>query len=491
MSIITSTDADGFTRMTREPASPAEQDKALERHLFRDVFTDWEARRFFGLCNGDRDEQAAYDKDYGSPSEADFALCCLIALGTQDGEQIERVARATARFRPKWDTHRSYLATTIDRAAAVAHGQYLKRHAPEFDDDAALPTFQLLDDVEIDTAPDPTWLVEGLVPTDSYVVLYGESSGGKTFLALDWSLCIATGTPWRKREVKQGPVIYIGAEGRSGFKRRVHAWKTAREYVGRAGVQFINATANVRDPKTAAQLLTDIRAKLGDDQQPVMIWLDTLNRHLAGGDENSSKDIGAANATAIALREATGATVGYVHHCRKGDEAERGHSSLRNAADTMMHLGKADDGETRELTCTKQREAEEFDKQTFRMRVEGDSLVIDDPVVRAAGTLAPNDRQALQALADLYTGAPVPAGQWDVVAKLPERTFYRVRARLVKNELVERSGSRGGYCLTATGTATLTAATTATLLATAATAKPLKGVAGSVADGSEETDLPF
>src|SRR5205823_7013739 len=135
-----------------------------------------------------------------------------------------------------------------------------------------------------------------------------------------------------------------------------------------------------------------------------------------------------------------------------GDEQERGHSSLRNAADTMMHLGKADDGETRELTCTKQRDAEHFTKQTFRLRPVDDSLVIDDPAVRVAGTLAPTDRQALQALADLYTGAPVPASQSEAVASLPERTFYRVRARLLKNELVERSGSRGGYCLTATGT---------------------------------------
>jgi len=481
-------------------ASPETFAATALRGLYRDILKPDEARRLHGLMYGEPKEQDGYDTVYGSASEADAALFRYLALGLADGEALERIARTSTRYREKWDKHRSYLARSINWALDVTAAEYQRRQrklATSVEEDAAPgATFQLLDDVEIENTAEPEWLVEGILPTDSYAVLYGESEGGKTFLALDWALCVATGTPWRGRPVKQAPVVYIGAEGWSGFKRRVRAWKKARSYVGRAGVYFISATVNVREPKTAEQLLTDMRAKLGDTA-PGMIWLDTLNRHLAGGDENSSKDIGLANATAATLRAVTGATVGYNHHCRRSDEQERGHSSLRNAADTMLHLGVGDDGETRELTCSKQRDWEHFEPLTFTLRQEGDSLVIDDPRVPDPEQLTATQRKAIKALVKLYTGTPVPAGQWLTMSKLAERTFYAVRAQLLKSaKWVTQPSSRGGYVPTATAIATAerTARSTATPTATAATAKGLRSAPAAVGKNSsttEEPDLPF
>jgi hypothetical protein len=113
---------------------------------------------------------------------------------------------------------------------------------PEAEDDAEIPAaiaksvpaprkspparsrFSPLSLAEIAKLPPPEWLIDGLVPQDGLVVLYGEPAAGKSFLALDWALSIATGVPWLGREVKQGEVVYVYAEGVRGLTQRVTAW---------------------------------------------------------------------------------------------------------------------------------------------------------------------------------------------------------------------------------------------------------------------------
>src|SRR2546422_8198989 len=57
-----------------------------------------------------------------------------------------------------------------------------------------------------------------------YTTLFRSSGGGKTFVSLDWALCIATGKPWRGRAVKRGPVVYVGRseEHTSELQSRLH-----------------------------------------------------------------------------------------------------------------------------------------------------------------------------------------------------------------------------------------------------------------------------
>jgi len=47
------------------------------------------------------------------------------------------------------------------------------------------------------------------MPEDGLVVLYGDPAAGKSFLALDWGLSVATGVPSLGHEVKKGEVVYI------------------------------------------------------------------------------------------------------------------------------------------------------------------------------------------------------------------------------------------------------------------------------------------
>ena len=86
------------------------------------------------------------------------------------------------------------------------------------------PRFRLLTIEDLKSLPKPEWRVEGLLPESGLVELYGPPGVGKSFLALDWALSIAAGTPWQERKVREGDVIFVCAEGSSGLLKRVIAW---------------------------------------------------------------------------------------------------------------------------------------------------------------------------------------------------------------------------------------------------------------------------
>lgn len=64
--------------------------------------------------------------DYGSQSEADQALCNLIAFYTQDYEQIDRIFTSSGLYRDKWDRE-DYKTNTIDNAIHGLTSTYQKQ----------------------------------------------------------------------------------------------------------------------------------------------------------------------------------------------------------------------------------------------------------------------------------------------------------------------------------------------------------------------------
>lgn len=75
-----------------------------------------------------------------------------------------------------------------------------------------------------------------------------------------------------------------------------------------------------------------------------MIIIDTLACAMAGGDENSSRDMGLTISGAKALQSATGGLVILVHHTGKdASRGLRGHSSLNAALDACVEVKRHDD----------------------------------------------------------------------------------------------------------------------------------------------------
>lgn len=198
-------------------------------------------------------------------------------------------------------------------------------------------------------------LVEDLLDQGAMTVLYGESNTGKTFVTMDLAYHVAAGRPWGGMETRQHSVVYIVAEGGMGARKRAAAIRA--KYGPCADFHYLLMPVNLRDPK--ADLGPLIEALRGVDRLGLVV-LDTLSRVLAGGDENSSVDMGALVRHFDAIRAATGAHLIAVHHTgKKLANGARGHSLLRAATDTEIEISD------RKIKVTKQRDMEKFSEAAF------------------------------------------------------------------------------------------------------------------------------
>lgn len=69
------------------------------------------------------------------------------------------------------------------------------------------------------------WNVQDILQCDGIGWIYGAPGSYKTVMAMDMACCIATGRPWCGRETRQGPVLYISAEGGAGIYAMRNAWE--------------------------------------------------------------------------------------------------------------------------------------------------------------------------------------------------------------------------------------------------------------------------
>ena len=291
---------------------------------------------------------------------------------------------------------------------------------PAYERASARLRASLLDDDEITDLPDPEPLIYDTLPLDGIAVLWGPSGSGKSLVALDWALHVVTGREWWGREVHQGSVLYVVAEGARGTKHRYEAWKEFHEVSEVSGMKWMTAPANILDPAERHALLSIV-----DEFQPTFTVLDTLARHIPGGDENSSETMSQIVATLDDIKRCTGGTALGVHHSGKNlDAGSRGHSSLKGALDAELsaHVTR-DHGHMKvRVHAEKFKDWEDHrDLFTARMVLVGQSMV---PSIE--GSLTANERQALVCL----NGTALSWTEWFKVSGLARSTFGRAQKRL-------------------------------------------------------------
>lgn len=201
--------------------------------------------------------------------------------------------------------------------------------------------------VDLRNRPPASWLIKGLLPLRGTASLVGDSNVGKSFCALDAGLAIARGEPWFGKEVKQGGVLYVAAEGGYGFGRRLEGYEM-HHGIDTNALPFglIDSGIDLRTNQVdAGRINAAALAFAQETGQPLrLIVLDTMARMLSGGDENSSTDMGHVLAMADKISQTTGALVLIVHHVGKDQQrGARGHSSFRAALDAQLIVTKQKD----------------------------------------------------------------------------------------------------------------------------------------------------
>lgn len=291
----------------------------------------------------------------------------------------------------------------------------------------------LLDDAGLDAIPDPVPLIRGLIYRDTLVWLQGRPGHGKSFVALDWAASVCTGETWQGFPVSRGPVLYLIAEGGSGFKARVRAWKKATGSSD-TGIRFLPVAVQSSNA-TAWAALCRLAAELG----PALVVIDTQARVTVGMEENTSRDMSTFVDRCEDLRIASGGTVLVIHHQGRTGEHLRGHSSMEGAATTIVRAEK--DGETVKLTCVKQKDEPEFEDIALRLIPTDSSavLALTDTVDSPQAT-SPAVRKMLSEWWRIHESDLVSVAVLVKSGVVVEATFHRAKKALIRAGLVATDG---------------------------------------------------
>ena len=300
--------------------------------------------------------------------------------------------------------------------------------------------------------PPAEWLITEILEKGTVGCLFGPSGEGKTFVALDLALSVATGRSWHGHATTQGSVVYVVAEGTRGIWKRVQAWLQYLNVATVSDVFFALEAVQLRPGTDADDLMGRIKER---KLQPAFIILDTLAQCFVGGDENSAKDMGEAVATARRLSSELDAAVLLVHHSgrRRGRHA-RGSSALQGNVDVVFSVRKTAAGQIT-VSSVKQKDHPPFQDITAKLQPvsvgeEESSCVLVSPVCARGGpvvsrsrpTISENHQQALTALSPSGEDG-LQAGDWRSAVgvardcELSRKTFSNWRRALLEQGLIE------------------------------------------------------
>jgi hypothetical protein len=189
----------------------------------------------------------------------------------------------------------------------------------------------------------PIELVKGIAPRKGTSLLVGQSSTGKSFIATDLSISIATGAQFFGRQVKRrGGVVYIALEGGDTFGNRVTA---AAEHRGIKKEIPFNYSTTQRDLSNDGELERLIKELKQIDAHfqrkfgiPLcLVIIDTMSVAFSLENENDNAQVAAICKRLQRIEAETGAHVMGIHHAGKNQDAgARGASAWRANVDNVL-----------------------------------------------------------------------------------------------------------------------------------------------------------
>lgn len=196
---------------------------------------------------------------------------------------------------------------------------------------------EMLTEDDLVNMPTPEPLINGVLNLDSEAWLIGAPGSRKSFVALDMAARVASGRMWQGCRVKQGPVVYIAAEGASGLGTRVRAWRKTYGGIG-DGLRVLPRPVQAGSARDGLNREWFVLIEACRRLEPALVVIDTQARVTLGLKENSADEMGVYIAAVSALRSATSACVLTVHHTGRTGQDARGSSAIDGAQGTELRV---------------------------------------------------------------------------------------------------------------------------------------------------------
>ena len=222
--------------------------------------------------------------------------------------------------------------------------------------------------------PEPQYWIDGVIPQGEQVVLYGDPEAGKTFLALDWAMSVATGRACFGRTTTPGRVLYMSGEGNARITSRMHAWMSF--HGARPRPEQLLMTDHVPDLMND-QVIENLAREISRREIDLVI-IDTLGRAMSigGGDISSPPDTAQALKNMQVLSAYRPATTPVVIHHKIKSGTMAGSYNLLGGVDVAL-VAEVAEGETEGvLRFQKRKDGVKGEVCSYRWKESGRSAVL-------------------------------------------------------------------------------------------------------------------
>lgn len=303
--------ADPATNSAVDPSAPADAGQLLR------------ARNFLRDCVGHGDVAI---EGSGGDARTYAVFAQLRDLGLDHGQALDLVSemwnpwcsppwtedelslKAEHAYKYAQNAAGAWSTAPADQVFSLAHAEAASAPAP------AAPKksrFVPEDDDDMDKEPDGKWLVEGVIPDQTTVLMYGPTGSYKSFVALDVALALATGKETFGQKTEAGCVFYGALEGAADIKRaRRPAWRMARGITGKTPFYMMPAP-RIGTPGEMEEFAQQIQLTL-KGRPCRLIVLDTASKMMVGSD--ATKDVPRLVAFCDGLVEMFKCSVLVIHH---------------------------------------------------------------------------------------------------------------------------------------------------------------------------------
>ena len=178
---------------------------------------------------------------------------------------------------------------------------------------------EALDDVLKGIGPPPIdWLVHGFMPRGTVLMWASDYGVGKSLLAYDLAIAIATGQPFLGFPCVQGPVLYFDEENARSFAHeRVYKLGQGREVKQLDGIFLLHLQQMMA--RTVRDWSRDM-AEATERVRPALVVIDTLSSFYGGPGLGKENDASMMKGLLAVLRASSlkyGGTLLILHHIPK------------------------------------------------------------------------------------------------------------------------------------------------------------------------------